>query len=40
MRPARRKKGSHRSKTLLLVFVVVAIALLLLRMWVFVHGRR
>jgi hypothetical protein len=40
MRPDRRKKGNRSPKVLLLAFVAFAIALLLLRMWVFVHGKR
>jgi hypothetical protein len=40
MKPARRQKEDRRPKALLLMFVALAVALLLLRMWVFVHGKR
>jgi hypothetical protein len=40
MRPRRTKKEYRGPKAWLLAFVALAIALLLLRMWVFVHGKR
>jgi hypothetical protein len=40
MKPARRKRENRPFKALLLGFVALAIVLLMLRMWVFVHGKR
>jgi len=39
MRPDRSKKGNRSPRALLFVIVAFAIALSLLRMWVFVHGK-
>jgi hypothetical protein len=39
MKLDRRKNEKHSPKAWLLAFVAFAIALLLLRMWVFAHGK-
>jgi hypothetical protein len=39
MKPARRKRENRPSKALLFGFAALAVALLLLRLWVFVHGK-